>query len=62
MPLLNTRIEKGGIQSSSRPGHHQTSARHCLGQKCLNSIERVKFQNLNPRVSNLQNLRECTDF
>ena len=27
-PLLNTRIWEGGIQSSSRPGHHQTSARH----------------------------------
>jgi len=28
-PLLNTRIWLGGIQSSIRPGHHQTSARHC---------------------------------
>jgi len=27
-PLFNTRIWKGGIQSSNRPGHHQTSARH----------------------------------
>jgi len=29
-PMLNTRIWKGGIQSSSRPGHHQSSARHWL--------------------------------
>jgi len=29
-PLLTTRIRKGGIQSSSRPGHHQTYARHWL--------------------------------
>jgi len=27
-PLFNTTIWKEGIQSSSRPGHHQTSARH----------------------------------
>ena len=29
-PLLNTRIWKGGIQSSNRPGRHQNSARHWL--------------------------------
>ena len=29
-PLLYTRIWSGGIQSSSRPEHHQTSARHWL--------------------------------
>jgi len=28
--MLNTKTWKGGIQSSSRPGHHQTSARHWL--------------------------------
>jgi len=27
-PRLNTRIWKGGIPWRSRPGHHQTSARH----------------------------------
>ena len=27
-PLLNTTAEFGGTQSSCRPGHHQTSARH----------------------------------
>jgi len=51
-PLLNTRIWKGGIQSSSRLGHHQTSARHCrcaktfnvyCARKLLQSIEALKF-------------------
>ena len=28
-PVLNTTILQGGIQWSSRPRHHQTSARHC---------------------------------
>jgi len=37
-PLLNTRIWKGGIQSSSRPGHHQTSARHCLPHWCCGVV------------------------
>jgi len=30
LTFLNTRIWWGGLQSSTRPGHHQTSARSYL--------------------------------
>jgi len=37
-PLFNAGIWKEGIQSNSRPGHHQTSARHWQRQNLFNCL------------------------
>ena len=54
-PLLNTRIWKEGIQSSSRPGHHQTSARHCAWPRPGSSFRQKspieKFATLSPIIN-----------
>ena len=50
MPLLHTRTWQGGIQSSSHPGHHQTSARHWLRLLLIFNLNSGSRQNAQLRL------------